>query len=102
MAQKREKNLGDEISMLVKEVKQEIIAKHRHNEHDSGSAEVQVALLTERIKSLTEHFKAHKKDTNSRRGLLVMVGRRRGLLKYLQKTDIKRYRALIEKLDLRK
>jgi small subunit ribosomal protein S15 len=88
--------------MLAKETKQEVIAKYHKHEHDSGSAEVQIALLTERIKSLTEHFKTHKKDNNSRRGLLMMVGKRRGLLNYLQKTDIQKYRSLIEQLQLRK
>ena len=82
--------------------KKEIIAKFGRNPEDTGSPEVQVALLTARINHLTEHLKEHKKDHHSRRGLLKMVGQRRGLLAYLKKTDIERYRALIEKLGLRK
>ncbi|MBQ9267620.1 MAG: 30S ribosomal protein S15 [Clostridia bacterium] len=82
--------------------KKEIIAKYQTHEGDTGSPEVQVALLTERINHLTEHLKEHKKDNHSRRGLFKMVGQRRGLLKYLEKTDIERYRSLIEELGLRK
>lgn len=82
--------------------KQEIIANFQTHEGDTGSPEVQVALLTERINQLTEHLKTHKKDNHSRRGLYKMVGQRRGLLKYLETVDIERYRALIEKLGLRK
>ena len=82
--------------------KQEIIVKFGHKEGDTGSPEVQVALLTERIAELTEHLKVHKKDHHSRRGLLMMVGQRRNLLEYLKKTDIERYRALISELGLRK
>ncbi len=82
--------------------KQEIIANFQTHEGDTGSPEVQVALLTERINQLTEHLKTHKKDNHSRRGLYKMVGQRRGLLKYLETIDIERYRALIEKLGLRK
>lgn len=82
--------------------KKAIIAKYGRNEADTGSPEVQVALLTERINHLTEHLKEHKKDHHSRRGLLKMVGQRRGLLAYLKKVDIERYRALIERLGLRK
>ena len=82
--------------------KSEIIKAHQTHEGDTGSPEVQVALLTARINHLTEHLKVHKKDDHSRRGLLKMVGQRRGLLKYLEKVDIQRYRALIEKLGLRK
>ena len=82
--------------------KQEIIAKHARHEGDTGSPEVQIALLTERINSLTDHLRTHKKDHHSRRGLLKMVGQRRGLLNYLKDSDIERYRALIEKLGLRK
>lgn len=82
--------------------KQEIIAKYQTHEGDTGSPEVQVALLTERINHLTEHLKNHKKDNHSRRGLFKMVGQRRGLLKYLEKTGIERYRSLIEELGLRK
>ena len=82
--------------------KSEIIAEYRLSETDTGSPEVQVALLTERINHLTEHMKANKHDFHSNRGLLKMVGRRRNLLAYLQKKDIERYRALIAKLGLRK
>ena len=87
---------------MVKEVKQELITKYQLHEGDTGSSEVQVAILTERINHLNEHLKTHKKDHHSRRGLLKMVGARRGLLNYLQKNDIERYRAIIEKLGLRK
>ena len=82
--------------------KAEVIAQYARAEGDTGSPEVQVALLTARINSLTEHFKEHKKDHHSRRGLLKMVGQRRGLLAYLKKKDIERYRSLIERLGLRK
>ena len=82
--------------------KQEIIKEFGRSEHDTGSAEVQVALLSERINELTEHLKVHKKDHHSRRGLLKMVGHRRNLLNYLKKKDINRYRAVIEKLGIRK
>lgn len=82
--------------------KQEIIAKFAAHEGDTGSPEVQIALLTERINSLTEHLKVHKKDFHSRRGLLQMVGKRRNLLNYLMKKDISRYRAIIAKLNIRK
>ncbi|MEG6568264.1 30S ribosomal protein S15 [Thermoanaerobacterium thermosaccharolyticum] len=88
--------------MLNKERKNEIIAQNRIHEKDTGSPEVQIALLTERINSLNEHLKVHKKDHHSRRGLLKMVGQRRGLLNYLMKKDMDRYRAIVEKLDLRK
>ena len=88
--------------MITKEKKAEVIAAHRASETDTGSPEVQVALLTERIKHLTAHLNANKKDFATRRGLLKMVGRRRRLLNYLHKTDIARYRAIIEKLGLRK
>jgi small subunit ribosomal protein S15 len=83
-------------------VKKEIIAGHATSEGDTGSPEVQVALLTRRIQELTEHLKVHKHDHHSRRGLLLLVGRRRRLLQYLSKKDIARYRALIEKLGLRR
>jgi small subunit ribosomal protein S15 len=85
-----------------KEVKQGIMEQHRLHDADTGSPEVQVGLLTNRINHLTEHLKDHKKDHHSRRGLLKMVGRRRRLLDYLMKTDIESYRNLIEKLDLRR
>lgn len=88
--------------MISKEKKQDIIAKYGRTPEDTGSPEVQIALLTERITELTEHLKANKKDHHSRRGLLKMVGQRRGLLEYLKKTDIQGYRNLIERLGLRK
>ena len=88
--------------MLVKEKKQAIIAEYGRTPGDTGSPEVQVALLTARINELTEHLKENQKDHHSRRGLLKMVGQRRGLLAYLKKTDIERYRSLIERLGLRK
>ena len=88
--------------MITKEKKQEIMQAYARTEGDTGSPEVQIAVLTARINELTEHLKVHKKDHHSRRGLLKMVGQRRGLLAYLRKTDIERYRALIEKLGLRK
>jgi len=88
--------------MLDKQVKGEIIAANARTENDTGSPEVQVAILTKRITDLTEHCKIHKKDAHSRRGLLQMVGKRRNLLNYLMKKDINRYRAIVEKLDLRK
>ncbi len=82
--------------------KEQIIKEYQTHEGDTGSPEVQVALLTYRIAELTEHLKVHKKDNHSRRGLFKMVGQRRGLLKYLEKTDVERYRSLIERLGLRK
>lgn len=88
--------------MMLKEEKTSVIEQNRLHETDTGSPEVQVAILTKRINDLTEHLKTHKKDHHSRRGLLKMVGQRRGLLAYLKKKDIERYRALIEKLGLRK
>jgi len=87
---------------MFKEVKTEIITKYQLHEGDTGSSEVQVAILTERINHLNDHLKTHKKDHHSRRGLLKMVGARRGLLNYLQQNDIERYRGIIEKLGLRK
>ena len=86
---------------MEKQRKQEIIAMHARHEGDTGSPEVQIALLTDRIKSLTEHLRMHKKDHHSRRGLLMMVGQRKGLLNYLYKQDIERYRAIIKKLGIR-
>ncbi|SHI00038.1 30S ribosomal protein S15 [Sporanaerobacter acetigenes] len=86
---------------LNKEQKEEIIREYGLHEGDTGSPEVQIAMLTYRINSLNEHLKTHKKDHHSRRGLLKMVGQRRGLLNYLQKTDIERYRSLIQKLGIR-
>ena len=87
---------------MTKERKQEIIATDRRDEKDTGSPEVQIALLTERINELTEHLKVHVKDNHSRRGLLKMVGKRRNLLNYLAKKDVQRYRDIVEKLGLRK
>mgnify|MGYP005836907331 FL=1 len=87
---------------LTKERKQEIIGKFGHNEKDTGSPEVQIALLTERINQLTAHFKTHGKDFAGRRGLLKLVGQRRNLLNYLRTTNLERYRALIAELGLRK
>jgi len=82
--------------------KQELITTYARHEGDTGSPEVQISLLTERINHLTEHLKIHKKDHHSRRGLLTMVGKRRGLLDYLAKIDVERYRTIIEKLNIRK
>ncbi|HBA04925.1 MULTISPECIES: 30S ribosomal protein S15 [Clostridium] len=87
---------------MEKARKQEIMQQFARTEGDTGSPEVQIALLTERIKELTEHLKVHKKDHHSRRGLLMMVGQRKGLLSYLKKQDIERYRAIIAKLGIRK
>ena len=88
--------------MLLKEEKTLIIDEYATHKGDTGSAEVQIALLTKRINDLTNHLKTHKKDHHSRRGLLMMVGKRRNLLNYLTKVDINRYRSIIEKLGIRK
>ncbi len=88
--------------MLNKEKKQEIINQYQREEGDTGSSEVQIALLTSRIKELTEHLKEHKNDFHSRRGLLKMVGQRKRLLRYLKNTDIERYRELISDLGIRR
>jgi ribosomal protein S15, bacterial/organelle len=88
--------------MISKEKKTSVMEEYARTPGDTGSPEVQVAVLTERIKELTEHLRAHHKDHHSRRGLLKMVGQRRGLLGYLKKKDIERYRTLIERLGLRK
>ncbi|MCH4019760.1 MAG: 30S ribosomal protein S15 [Erysipelotrichaceae bacterium] len=88
--------------MLEKEVVAQIVKEYGRKEGDTGSAEVQVALLTEQIKRLTEHMKANKKDYASNRGLMKMVGRRRNMLEYLKRTDVNRYRELVKKLGLRK
>ena len=88
--------------MITAEQKAEIVAKYGKTPEDTGSPEVQIALLSARIADLTEHLKTHKKDHHSRRGMLKMVGQRRGLLDYLKKTDIERYRAIVEKLGLRR
>ncbi len=87
---------------MTKERKEEIINTYKRDEKDTGSPEVQIALLTERITELTEHLKVHVKDNHSRRGLLKMVGKRRNLLNYLSRKDIERYRQIVEKLGLRK
>lgn len=87
---------------MTKDDKKSIIDKYRLHDHDSGSPEVQIALLTERIKYLTEHFRVHKKDHHSRRGLLKLVGQRRRLLDYLKATKIERYRTIVKDLGLRK
>lgn len=87
---------------LTPDKKREVIDQFRIHETDSGSAEVQIALLTERIKYLTEHFKVHKRDHHSRRGLLRMVGQRRRLLDYLKATKVERYRLVVKELGLRK
>lgn len=90
------------MTTLTKEAKTQIISEHARSEGDTGSAEVQVAVLTKRIADLTEHLKTHKHDHASRRGLLKMVGRRRRLLEYLRNEDVERYRALIARLGLRR
>jgi small subunit ribosomal protein S15 len=88
--------------MITKEMKQEIVEKYGNSPQDTGSPEVQIAILSARIADLTEHLKTHKKDHHSRRGMLKMVGQRRGLLDYLKDKDIERYRAIVEKLGLRR
>ncbi|MDO9473601.1 MAG: 30S ribosomal protein S15 [Caulobacter sp.] len=87
---------------ITLERKAALITEHGRTPNDTGSAEVQVAILTERIANLTEHFKSHKKDNHSRRGLLLMVSQRRSLLDHLKKSDVARYQAIIEKLGLRR
>lgn len=87
---------------LAKEQKKEIVSEFGSSEKDTGATEVQIALLTRRIQELTEHFKVHKKDHNSRRGLLKLVGQRRRLLRYLQRTDLEKYREILSRLSLRK
>ncbi|MCK5552852.1 MAG: 30S ribosomal protein S15 [Deltaproteobacteria bacterium] len=86
---------------LEAEKKSELIEEYRLHDHDTGSSEVQIALLTERIRYLTDHFKVHKKDHHSRRGLLKLVGQRRSLLNYLKKRKIERYRSVVERLGIR-
>ncbi len=88
--------------MLTKDKKEKIIADYKTGENDTGSPEVQIAILTTRINELTEHLKTHPKDHSSRRGLLKMVGTRSSLLKYIRKNDVKRYRTIISRLGLRK
>jgi small subunit ribosomal protein S15 len=90
------------IQVLAREKKAALIADNRRADNDTGSPEVQIAILSTRIGELTEHFKTHKKDHASRRGLLMMVSRRRGLLDYLRKSDTERYKAVIQKLGIRK
>jgi small subunit ribosomal protein S15 len=90
------------MSTLTSERKQELVSKFGKGETDTGSAEVQIAMLTERINDLTEHLRAHKKDHHSRRGLLMLVGRRRRFLNYLERNNLEGYRALIKELGLRK
>ena len=87
---------------MDKAIKSEVIAANKLHDTDTGSPEVQIALLTERINHLNEHLQSHKKDHHSRRGLLTMVGQRRGLINYLKEKDIERYRAIVKKLGLRK
>ena len=87
---------------LTQDVKKQLIAEYGANEKDSGAAEVQIAMLTQRIRDLTEHLKVHKHDHHTRRGLLLLVGKRRRLLNYAAKTDINRYRSIIERLGLRR
>lgn len=86
---------------ITKERAAELIAEYGKDANDSGSAEVQVAILTERIRNLTEHLKVHKKDNHSRRGLMKLIGKRRGLLKYIKNRDIDEYRALVKRLGIR-
>ena len=88
--------------MITPERKKELIAQYATGNNDSGSPEVQIAILSERISNLTEHFKSHVKDNHSRRGMIKMVSQRRGLLDYMKKTDSKRYEALIARLGLRR
>lgn len=92
--------MADKLS-ITKERTAELIAEYGKGANDSGSVEVQVAILTERIRNLTEHLKEHKKDNHTRRGLMMLIGKRRGLLKYIKKQDIDNYRALIKKLGIR-
>ncbi len=87
--------------MLTKEAKEQIIEEYKLHEGDTGSSQVQIAILTHRINGLNEHLKAHKKDNHSRRGLLKMVGQRRNLIRYLKNNDIEKYRSLIERLHIR-
>lgn len=92
--------MADKLS-ISKERTAELIAEFGKDANDSGSAEVQVAIISERIRNLTEHLKVHKKDNHSRRGLMMLIGKRRGLLKYIKERDIEEYRALIKKLGIR-
>src|SRR5438876_6244171 len=101
-ASKGEAVLGKFFMATVKEVKEKILGDYRVHESDTGSSQVQIALLTQRINELTEHFKIHKKDNHSRRGLLKMVSQRRSLLDYLKQTDIQRYHEVVGRLGLRR
>ena len=92
--------MADKLS-ITKERTAELMAEYGKNPQDSGSAEVQVAILTERIRNLTEHLKVHKKDNHTRRGLMMLLGKRRGLLKYIKNRNIEEYRTLIEQLGIR-
>ena len=92
--------MADKLS-ITKERTAELIKEYGKNENDSGAVEVQVAILTERIRNLTEHLKVHKKDNHTRRGLMKLIGKRRGLLKYIKNRDIEEYRALVKKLGIR-
>ena len=94
--------IKEELKMISKEKKTDIIKQYATAANDTGSPEVQIAVLTARINELTEHLRQHPKDNHSRRGMLKMIGKRRGLLRYLQNNDIERYRAIIEKLGIRK
>jgi small subunit ribosomal protein S15 len=100
-ARERAGSLGNRMS-LTKESKAQIISEYKRGDSDTGSAEVQIAVLSKRISDLTDHLKTHKKDHHSRRGLLMLVGRRRRLLDYLRREDIERYRELIARLGLRR
>ncbi|MBR0406138.1 MAG: 30S ribosomal protein S15 [Eggerthellaceae bacterium] len=92
--------MADKLS-ITKERTAELIKEFGKDEHDAGNVEVQVAILTERIRNLTEHLKVHKKDNHTRRGLMKLIGKRRGLLKYIKKRDIEQYRTLIKRLGIR-
>jgi len=92
--------MADKLS-ITKERTLELVKEYGKNEHDTGSAEVQIAILTERIRNLTEHLKVHKKDNHSRRGLMKLIGKRRGLMKYVKQRNIDEYRELIKRLGIR-
>ena len=101
MGQNRKVEIMANRDSISKERVAELIKEYGKNENDSGSAEVQVAILTERIRNLTEHLKVHKKDNHTRRGLMMLIGKRRGLLKYIKNRDIEEYRVLIKRLGIR-
>ena len=92
--------MADKLS-ITKERTAELVAEYGKDANDSGNVEVQVAILTERIRNLTEHLKVHKKDNHTRRGLMKLIGKRRGLLKYIKKRDIEQYRSLVKRLGIR-